>query len=149
MKRCAQRIGPHRAFYGTADTVEDLESLRKALGVKKIGLMGISYGTWVAQEYAKTYPQHTDSLILDSIVGPDRPDGFSIDGFARLPRIFDELCARGRCKSAIAELHGGRRDGRRQARERPAERSHLRRAGPPANDALHRAEPVLLPRHER
>ncbi len=104
VRRCALRTGPRRAFHRTTDTVDDLESLRKALGVKKIGLMGISYGTWVAQEYARRYPKHTDSLILDSIVGPEPQDAFSIDSFRRLPRVFNELCARGRCKGATPDF---------------------------------------------
>ena len=103
---CAKRIGPRRAFYRTADTVDDLEALRKALGVPKIGLMGISYGTWVAQEYARRYPTHTDSLILDSIVGPDPPDAFAMSNFETLPRILREQCARGRCKGATSDIVG-------------------------------------------
>ena len=103
---CAKRIGSRRAFYRTADTVEDLEALRKALGVRKIGLMGISYGTWVAQEYARRYPTHTDSLILDSIVGPDPPDAFAMGNFETLPRILREECARHRCKDATGDIVG-------------------------------------------
>jgi len=103
---CAKRIGARRAFYRTADSVEDLEALRKALGVPKIGLMGISYGTWVAQEYARRYPTHTDSLILDSIVGPDPPDAFAMGNFETLPRILREECARQRCKGATGDIVG-------------------------------------------
>ena len=84
--------------------MDDLEALRKALGVKKIGLMGISYGTWVAQEYARRYPTRTDSLILDSIVGPDPPDAFATSNFETLPRILREECASGRCKAATSDV---------------------------------------------
>ncbi len=53
---CATTIGPRRAFYGTIDTVDDLEALRKALGVRRIALMGVSYGTYVATQYARVHP---------------------------------------------------------------------------------------------
>ncbi len=106
VRRCATDIGPRRAFYRTADTVEDLDDLRRAFGARKVAVMGISYGTWVAQEYARTHPRQTESLILDSIVGPEPQDAYAIDGYTRLPRIFNELCSRGRCKNATSDFTG-------------------------------------------
>ncbi len=55
-------------FYTTGDHVRDLDSVREALGVAQINLVGISYGTRVAQQYARTYPDQTRSLVLDSVV---------------------------------------------------------------------------------
>ncbi|HEU4978455.1 MAG TPA: alpha/beta fold hydrolase [Solirubrobacteraceae bacterium] len=94
---CAARLGPRRAFYTTTDTVQDLEALRIALGVPKLALMGISYGTHVALQYARQYPTHVDRLILDSIVGPAGPDGFLRDTYSNLPRILREQCSHGQC----------------------------------------------------
>ena len=54
---CAARIGTRRAFFSTADSVGDLDALRQALGVDKIALMGVSYGTFVAQQYARIFPR--------------------------------------------------------------------------------------------
>lgn len=54
--------------YTTGDHVRDLELVREALGAPRINLVGISYGTRVAQQYAATYPQHTRSLVLDSVI---------------------------------------------------------------------------------
>lgn len=119
VKRCATQIGPRRGFYRTADTVEDLEDLRKAFGAPKVVVMGISYGTWVAQEYARTYPRRTESLVLDSIVGPEPQDAYAIDGYARLPRVFDELCARKRCRSATNDFTGDVGRVARRLAERP------------------------------
>src|ERR671932_809127 len=39
---CANRIGPARAFYRTAETVEDIEEIRRAGGYAQLGLYGIS-----------------------------------------------------------------------------------------------------------
>lgn len=55
-------------FYTTSDHVRDLEQLRAALGVEQVSLVGVSYGTRVAQQYAGTYPERTRALILDSVV---------------------------------------------------------------------------------
>jgi pimeloyl-ACP methyl ester carboxylesterase len=95
---CANRIGPRRAFYSTADTVLDIEALRAKLGADKVALMGISYGTHVALQYARAFPQHVDRLILDSIVGPDGPDAFLLDTYRNMPRVLAEQCAHGTCR---------------------------------------------------
>jgi pimeloyl-ACP methyl ester carboxylesterase len=100
---CAGRIGPRRVDYSSADTVLDIDDLRKALGVDKIALAGISYGTHVALQYARAFPEHVDRLILDSIVGPDGPDAFMMDTWRNLPRVLREQCANGACKLATRD----------------------------------------------
>ena len=54
-------------FYTTTDAVRDLESVRVALGVPQLDLVGISYGTRVAQQYAMRHPDSTRALVLDSV----------------------------------------------------------------------------------
>jgi pimeloyl-ACP methyl ester carboxylesterase len=65
---CATALGEEREHFTTADTVEDLEALRSALGADKLMLDGISYGTFVAQRYALAHPDRVSGLILDSVV---------------------------------------------------------------------------------
>jgi pimeloyl-ACP methyl ester carboxylesterase len=55
-------------YYGTGDHIRDLDLVREALGVTQLNLYGGSYGTRVAQQYAKRYPQHTRTVTLDSLV---------------------------------------------------------------------------------
>lgn len=100
---CAERVGPRRAFYSTRDTIEDIDALRRALKAPKIALMGISYGTFVAQQYARVHPDTTERLILDSVVPGDGPDAFLIDGYRRLPRVVREQCARNRCRAVTKD----------------------------------------------
>lgn len=54
-------------FYTTTDAIGDLESVRKAIGADKINLIGISYGTRVAQQYAMRHPASTRTIALDSV----------------------------------------------------------------------------------
>lgn len=54
-------------FYTTTDAVRDLDAVRAAIGAAQIDLIGISYGTRVAQQYAMRYPQHARALVLDSV----------------------------------------------------------------------------------
>jgi pimeloyl-ACP methyl ester carboxylesterase len=93
---CARRIGPRRVHYTTADSVEDLEAVRRALGVPRIVLYGTSYGTKVALDYAARHPQHVSRLLLDSVTPPTR-DPFERATLAAVPRVLRAICARGRC----------------------------------------------------
>jgi pimeloyl-ACP methyl ester carboxylesterase len=54
-------------FYTTTDAVRDLDDVRKALGVAKINLLGISYGSRVAEQYAMRHAASTRSIVLDSV----------------------------------------------------------------------------------
>lgn len=46
------------------NNIEDIEALRKYLGLKKICLLGVSYGGMVAQGYAIRYSKNLTKLIL-------------------------------------------------------------------------------------
>ncbi len=54
--------------YGTLDAIDDLDFVRRAIGADQVNLVGISYGTRVAQHYAKRYTQQTRSVVLDGVV---------------------------------------------------------------------------------
>ena len=57
--------------YTTTDAVADLDAVRDALGAEKINIYGGSYGTRVAQQYAKTFPQRTRAVVIDSVAPMD------------------------------------------------------------------------------
>jgi pimeloyl-ACP methyl ester carboxylesterase len=50
--------------YNTNESADDLEDLRKALGVKKISLWAISYGTHLALATIRRHPQSIHRAIL-------------------------------------------------------------------------------------
>ncbi len=52
--------------YSLKRDVEDIEGLRKFLGIDKLNIFGHSYGGIVAQAYALKYPEHLDKLILSN-----------------------------------------------------------------------------------
>jgi pimeloyl-ACP methyl ester carboxylesterase len=89
---CARRLGPRRGFYRTSDSVDDIEAVRAALGVDKLTLIGVSYGTFVAQAYAARYPTHVDRVLLDSILGVGGWDPFYHDMFHAIPRVLRTVC---------------------------------------------------------
>lgn len=84
-------------FYSTADTVRDLELVRAGLGVERLALMGTSYSTLTAAEFARTFPERTDRIVLDSPLGPGGPDRFgAVSAAAALPALAD-VCRRAAC----------------------------------------------------
>ncbi len=50
--------------YTIRQAVEDVECLRKALGIEKWAVFGWSFGGFLAQCYALTYPEHITGLVL-------------------------------------------------------------------------------------
>jgi pimeloyl-ACP methyl ester carboxylesterase len=55
-------------FFTTTDAVDDLIALRHALGGPQFDLVGVSYGTRVAQQYAMRDPGGVRSIVLDSVL---------------------------------------------------------------------------------
>lgn len=55
-------------FYTTTIAAQDLEDVRQALGSPSFDLVGVSYGTRMAQQYATRYPQAVRSIVLDGVV---------------------------------------------------------------------------------
>jgi pimeloyl-ACP methyl ester carboxylesterase len=103
VERCANALGPRRNLYSTNDSVLDLDAVRAAIGAPKLQVMGISYGTFAAAQYARQFPDRTEGLILDSVVGPDGIDAYFLDTFERLGRVLAEQCARRRCRGATKD----------------------------------------------
>lgn len=69
-QRCRDQLADQADLrhYTTTDAIADLDAVRAAIGVQQINLLGVSYGTRVAQQYMRRYPQHTRSVVLDSVV---------------------------------------------------------------------------------
>ena len=97
LERCAAEIGPARGSFTTAESVEDIESLRHLGGYKELVLYGTSYGTKVALEYAQRYPRRVESLVLDSVVPVEGPEPFALPSFRALGPVLSELCEANAC----------------------------------------------------
>ena len=65
---CLAKLNADARHYGTTAAVADLEAVREAIGAPTINLVGISYGTRVAQAYLRRYPDRTRAVVLDSVV---------------------------------------------------------------------------------
>ena len=67
---CLQQLPHDPRFFTTSVAVKDLEAVRAALDYPALNLYGISYGTRVAQHFARRYPDVTRSIVLDGVVPP-------------------------------------------------------------------------------
>jgi pimeloyl-ACP methyl ester carboxylesterase len=104
-EECANRIGVARHFYTTPDSVLDMEAIRAQLGVDKLTLFGISYGTELAIAYARAFPQHVERLILDSTVDADDRDPYAQASFHNMAPSLRDVCP-GHCREISADPGG-------------------------------------------
>ena len=94
---CARRLGARRPLFTTRESVADIEAVRRALGLERISIYGVSYGTKVALAYAKRYPNRIERLVLDSVQSLEGPNTLYLDTFAAMRRVFPALCRDGAC----------------------------------------------------
>jgi pimeloyl-ACP methyl ester carboxylesterase len=92
VRSCAAAIGPDRRYFATADTVADLEALRQALGVPRLVLDGVSYGSYVAERFALAHPGEVSRLVLDSVVPAWNVDPLQLDTMRRTAAVLRDAC---------------------------------------------------------
>jgi len=106
MQACVQQYQSSIPFYTTPYAVRDLDAVRAALGYARINLWGGSYGTRVALEYARQYPQHTRTIVLDGLAPTAiaLPKYFSRDAMSALQAINAECAAEPNCASEYGDF---------------------------------------------
>jgi pimeloyl-ACP methyl ester carboxylesterase len=97
VRSCAAAIGPSRRYYATADTVADIEGLMNALGVGRITLDGVSYGSYVAERFALAHPAQVSRVVLDSVVPSWNVDPLQLATMRRTATVLRAACAAQRC----------------------------------------------------
>jgi pimeloyl-ACP methyl ester carboxylesterase len=106
-QRCLEGLRTHAraAFYTTSVAVRDLEAVRAALGYARIDLYGVSYGTRVAQQYLRRYPQHVRAVILDGVVPPELAIGpqVALDAESALHRILTRCVSEKGCRERFGD----------------------------------------------
>ncbi len=79
-------------FYSSENTARDIEEIRKHLGVAKLSVYGVSYGTIPAHLYGHFFPQSTRAVVIEGVIYEGGSD--LIDPRRRiklLQRFFDSL----------------------------------------------------------
>ncbi|WP_209312243.1 alpha/beta hydrolase [Streptomyces lonarensis] len=78
----------HLPHMSTANIARDLDSIRAALGEEKTSFLGYSYGSALGAAYASMFPEQSDRIVLDSIVGDTFLDH---DGMRRFGHGMEEV----------------------------------------------------------
>src|SRR5262245_6652688 len=109
-------------MYTTSVAVRDLEHVRQLLGYPHINIYGNSYGTRVAQHYARRYPKSTRAVILDGVVNPEVVLGpaMAIDAERALERILARCMRDPACAKAFTDPAADYRALRAQLTAKPA-----------------------------
>ena len=105
VRACARTLGARRGHFGTDATVADLDRLREVLGADRLTLFAMSYGTFVAQQYAVAHPARTAALVLDSPFPAGGADPLQLDEVRATPRVLRLACRAARCPGdPVADL---------------------------------------------
>ncbi len=106
IQRCADEFRTASAFYTTPYAVQDLNFVRNVLGYEKINLWGGSYGSRVVMQYARQYPQHLRTMVLDGVAPVDiaLPDYFARDAMQSLNKINDQCIQNSTCFSLYGNM---------------------------------------------
>jgi pimeloyl-ACP methyl ester carboxylesterase len=103
---CLARLPGRPEFYTTSIAVGDLDAVRAALGYAEINVFGGSYGTRVAQHYARRFPDRSRAVVLDGVVPPAIAliPQIAIESQRALERVFDRCAADPACNARFPEL---------------------------------------------
>ncbi len=70
VKRCVALSGRLVAHDSTADTVRDLDYLRRLVGDRRLNYQGLSYGTVIGETYANMFPRRVRAMVLNGVIDP-------------------------------------------------------------------------------
>ncbi|WP_427889199.1 alpha/beta hydrolase [Kribbella sp. GL6] len=90
--QCTKQLGANAGYYGTPDTVDDIEQLRQFLKVDRLTLDGTSYGSFTAEQYGLKYPDRVQALVLDSVVPHKGFDPMGVDLMAATSAVLRSAC---------------------------------------------------------
>lgn len=67
-QRCVSQLNTQLSAFTTVKAAPDFEAVRVALGYQGLHLYGVSYGTRIAQEFSRQFPQSVITTTLDGVV---------------------------------------------------------------------------------
>jgi pimeloyl-ACP methyl ester carboxylesterase len=111
MNKCHDQLvaqGINLEAYNSRENAADLEDLRTALGYTRLNLQGTSYGSRLALEMLRDFPQSVRSAVLDSLVPPQvnlyEDEALSADRAFNL--LFQTCAADSDCNKSYPDLKG-------------------------------------------
>lgn len=104
--KCVAGLTEDPRFFTTSVAVRDLEWVRQRLGYEQLTLYGVSYGTRVAQHYARRYADQARALIIDGVLPASAALGpqIAIKAQQTLDSILARCAADAACNRALPAL---------------------------------------------
>jgi len=92
--------------YTTDAAVADIDEVRAALGYERISVYGGSYGTRMAQGYARRFPERVRAMVLDGVAPFDTvmPLSYAVSAQQSLDRVIAACAATPECRAAHPRL---------------------------------------------
>jgi pimeloyl-ACP methyl ester carboxylesterase len=133
--RCRRAMGRQARAYTSATTADDFEAVRAHLGIPKLDLYGVSYGTYLMTVFAQRHPASVRSIVLSSSF-PLRFDMWARANARAVRLAIRRVCARsttGKCDGARTLRQLGRLARRLRAHPCTASGASLTRPPWPAS----------------
>ena len=109
-RACLQQLQPlphgDLRHYTTVHATADLDAVRQALGAPRINLVAASYGTRVALEYLRAYPQQVRRVVLDGVAPADMvlPEASAPDAQAAFDALLQACAMEPACQARHPRL---------------------------------------------
>src|SRR5579884_124295 len=107
--QCRDRLvaaGVDLAAFTDAESAADVSDLRAVFGYRQVDLLGVSYGTRLALEVMRDYPQIVHRVVLDSVLPPQAPvlADAAVNFDRALRQDFADCVASRACTVSVATL---------------------------------------------
>ncbi len=147
VKACLASLDGDPRYYTTTIAVRDLDQVRAALGYAQFNVYGVSYGTRVALQYLRTYPDRARTVVLDGVIAADQTLGPEVATAAQraLDLLFERCAQDEGCRKAYPKLKENFQGLRTRLAEDPPEvRFRDPRSGAPSHLRLTEAYLALV-----
>ncbi|MEY3013679.1 MAG: alpha/beta fold family hydrolase [Pseudomonadota bacterium] len=106
VRRCRSGVTWPLSAYGTAQASDDLDAVRRALGLSRVALYGISYGTRLGLVHLARHGGTVEAAIFDGVLPAEVPlfDSFDVDGQAALQTLARDCLAEAPCARAYGDV---------------------------------------------
>lgn len=108
LEGCGETLGEQHdlSLFTTTRSAADVDVIRQALGYETVDLVGVSYGTRLAQEVMRANPESLRAVVLDSVVPPqvNRPVDTVASTDAALERFFTACAEDDVCNASFPNL---------------------------------------------
>ncbi|MFG3224752.1 alpha/beta fold hydrolase [Kitasatospora sp. NPDC048194] len=101
---CAEELGPRARAYTSAATADDIDAARERLGVPRLVLYGLSYGTYLMPVYADRHPERVEKMVLSGAY-PVAFDSLARPGAQQVSLTLRRICERSGSCDADTAVH--------------------------------------------